>query len=409
MTEVLQRFLRYVQVDTQSDPESKTWPSTPGQLNLAHMLVDELNALGLKDVSLDENGYVMACLPSNLKGPAKTVGLIAHMDTSPEMSGKNVHPRVVQHYDGGDITLNEDLGIKLSPRDFPDLDNFTGQDLVVTDGTTLLGADDKAGVAAIMAALAELAQHPERPHGDISVGFTPDEEIGHGAERFNLENFGAEAAYTIDGGEMGELNFETFNAARAHITLKGRNVHTGAAKDRLINSIHIGLELAGMLPAAERPEHTSGYEGFYHLGSFHGSVEKTELHYIIRHHQIERFEAMKRLVEASVAYVNQKYGSGTAELDITDQYPNMRQMLEQKPEILEAAVQATQEAGLEPKIIPIRGGTDGARLTARGLPTPNIFTGGMNYHSRYEFASVQGMEKAVEVILGLVRIYAGKS
>ncbi|MDD5369591.1 MAG: peptidase T [Anaerolineaceae bacterium] len=408
MSEVVDRLLRYVQIDTQSDPDSESWPSTAKQLDLARLLVGELEALGMADVSLDENGYVMASLHSNLAFPVPVVGLIAHLDTSPEMSGAHVHPRVVEKYAGGEIVLNETEGIVLSPRDFPDLEKFTGQDLVVTDGTTLLGADDKAGVAAIMTAMAELIRNPALPHGELRVCFTPDEEIGRGAIRFNIEAFGADLAYTVDGGEAGELNFETFNAAEALITLKGRNVHPGAAKDRMVNSIYIGMELASMLPPAARPEYTAGYEGFFHLLYFEGTVEATRLTYIIRHHDRIRFEAMKALLQASVDFITAKYGERAVQLTMNDQYPNMREMLEKYPEMLETAVQATREAGLEARIIPIRGGTDGARLTERGLPTPNLFTGGMNYHSRYEYAPVQGMEKSVEVILGIIRLYAGR-
>jgi tripeptide aminopeptidase len=408
MSEVVDRFVRYVQIDTQSNPASESWPSTAKQLDLARLLVEELQAMGMADVSLDENGYVMASLHSNLDKSVPVVGFIGHMDTSPDMSGANVHPRVVEKYPGGDVILNETKGVVLSPRDFSDLENFIGQDLVVTDGTTLLGADDKAGVAAIMTAMAALIRNPALPHGEIRVCFTPDEEIGRGAIRFNIEKFGADLAYTVDGGEAGELNFETFNAAEAILTLKGRNVHPGSAKDRMVNSIFIGMELAGMLPPAARPEHTAGYEGFFHLVHFEGTVEQTRLYYIVRDHNRERFEGMKKLLQASVDFIKAKYGNQAVELAIHDQYPNMREILENYPEILETAVQATRDAGLEPEIIPIRGGTDGARLTARGLPTPNLFTGGMNYHSRYEYASVQGMEKSVEVILGIVRLYAGR-
>jgi tripeptide aminopeptidase len=408
MSEVVDRFVRYVQIDTQSNPASESWPSTAKQLDLARLLVEELQVLGMADVSLDENGYVMASLHSNLDKSVPVVGFIGHMDTSPDMSGANVHPRVVEKYPGGDVILNETKGVVLSPRDFSDLENFIGQDLVVTDGTTLLGADDKAGVAAIMTAMAALIRNPALPHGEIRVCFTPDEEIGRGAIRFNIEKFGADLAYTVDGGEAGELNFETFNAAEAILTLKGRNVHPGSAKDRMVNSIFIGMELAGMLPPAARPEHTAGYEGFFHLAHFEGTVEQTRLYYIVRDHNRERFEGMKKLLQASVDFIKAKYGNQAVELAIHDQYPNMREILENYPEILETAVQATRDAGLEPEIIPIRGGTDGARLTARGLPTPNLFTGGMNYHSRYEYASVQGMEKSVEVILGIVRLYAAR-
>lgn len=405
---ITERFFRYVKIDTQSNPASDTWPSTQKQLDLARLLVQELKSMGLVDVTLDENGYVMACLPSNLNHPAPVVGLIAHMDTSNEVTDTDVQPRLVENYTGGDVVLNEKMGIVLSPRDFPDLEKSVGEDLVVTDGTTLLGADDKAGVTAIMTALDILVCEPGRPHGEVRIGFTPDEEIGRGANRFNIQKFGADLAFTIDGGEAGEINFETFNAAWGEVFIHGRVVHPGSAKGIMVNSISIGEEFDAMLPRAERPEHTEGYEGYYHLMNFKGSVEETKLRYLIRDHDRDRFDARKKVMRTAADFLNGKYGDGTLRLEIADSYPNMGDILEKHPDILDIALQATRDIGIEPKVVPIRGGTDGARLTEKGLPTPNLFTGGMNYHSRYEYASVQGMEKSVQVILRILELYAEK-
>jgi tripeptide aminopeptidase len=406
MSSVVERFLRYAQIDTQSDPKSETFPSTARQLDLARLLAHELEELGLAEVSVDPNGYVMAGLPSNLSRPAPVVGLIAHMDTSPELTGAGVCPRIVAHYDGGDIVLNVERNIVLSPRDFPELAEFTGQALITTDGNTLLGADDKAGAAEIMAALEVLVAHPERPHGALRICFTPDEEVGHGADRFDLGRFAADVAYTMDGGELGELNYECFNAAKAEIHLHGKSVHTGTAKGKLINAVEVAMELDRLLPAAERPQYTEGYEGFYHLGELHGSVDQAELTYILRDHDREKFAARKRLVEDAVAFINRRYGAGTAELSIEDQYYNMREVLAPEQPVVQNALAAMRAVGVEPKVVPIRGGTDGARLTFMGLPTPNLFTGGHNYHGRYEYAVIPTMEKAVETILKLVELYA---
>ena len=406
MSTVVERFLRYVQIDTQSNPHSESFPSAEKELNLANLLARELEALGLQGVSVDANGYVMGTLPSNLDRAAPAVGLIAHMDTSPEFSGAGVSPQVIQAYDGGDIVLSVDQNIILSPRDFPELRSYIGQALITTDGTTLLGADDKAGVAEIMAALDELAAHPERPHGKLCIGFTPDEETGHGADRFDLARFGADLAYTIDGGEIGEINYENFNAARAKICVHGRSVHTGYAKGKMIHAAEIAVELDRLLPADERPQLTEGYEGFYHLGHIEGGVEEAELFYILRDHDRAKFEVRKERITGVVEEINRRYGAGTASLELEDQYYNMREKLSPDMPLVENALRAMREVGVEPKVMPIRGGTDGARLTYMGLPTPNLFTGGHNYHGRYEYVPIPSMEKAVEVIVRLVEVYA---
>jgi tripeptide aminopeptidase len=405
MSSVVERFLRYVQVDTQSAYDAESFPSTAKQLNLAHILADELKDLGLEQVGVDANGYVMGWLPSNLDHPALALGLIAHMDTSPELSGAGVCPKIVERYDGGDILLSAEKHIVLSPRDFPELLEYKGQAIITTDGSTLLGADDKAGVAEIVAALGELAAHPERPHGRVCVCFTPDEEVGSGADRFDIPRFGADLAYTMDGGEIGEFNFENFNAARARIILHGKSVHPGSAKGKLINAAQVATELDHLLPPAERPEYTEGYEGFYHLSSLHGSVETAELVYILRDHDRAKFEARKQVVAGIVAFINQRYGAGTAELAMEDQYYNMREKLAPEMPVVKYALSAMQAAGVTPRVLPIRGGTDGARLTFMGLPTPNLFAGGHNFHGRYEYVPIPSMEKAVEVILKLVELY----
>ena len=402
---VLDRFLDYVKFDTQSDELTNLWPSTPGQYKFAEYLQGKLREMGLQDITLDENGYLMATLPANTDKPLPTIGFIAHMDTSPDMSGRHVNPRIVSAYPGGDITLNEAEGIILSPREFPELEHYLGQDLVVTDGTTLLGADDKAGIAEIMAAVEYLQQHPEIKHGNVRIAFNPDEEIGRGAHRFNVEQFGCEWAYTMDGGEVGELEYENFNAASAKITFLGRNVHPGYAKHKKINSLRVATQFAIMITRWETPEHTEGYEGFYHLVGMQGTVEKTELTYIIRDFDRDRFERRKKEFEHLVRKINKEF-PGCASLEIKDQYSNMREKVEPVSHIVEVAEQAMKNVDLTPKVVPIRGGTDGAQLSFKGLPCPNIFAGGLNFHGRYEFVPVPSMVKAAEVIVEIIKLVA---
>jgi len=404
MEKVVERFIRYVQFDTKSDPSSETCPSTSKQLALGQELVRELKELGLADAAIDENGYVMATLPSNMDVETKVIGFIAHMDTSPDMSGENVKPKLVENYDGGDIVLNSENGIVLSPTDFPDLKNYIGDTLITTDGTTLLGADNKAGIAEIITAVEYLIENPDIKHGTIKIGFTPDEEIGRGADKFDVEKFNADFAYTVDGGPIGELEYENFNAAGAKIKIHGRNVHPGASKNKMKNSVLIAMELNSMLPVAERPEYTDGYEGFFHLNNFNGDVEETNIVYIIRDHFKDRFEKKKKLIEEAVSFLNLKYGEGTIDLQLKDQYFNMKEKIEPVMEIVDLAKKAMLEVGVTPNIKPVRGGTDGARLSYMGLPCPNIFTGGHNFHGKYEFASVASMKKAVEVILKIVEL-----
>ncbi len=402
---LVDRFLQYVKFDTQSDELTNLTPSTPGQMIFARHLKAELENLGLKDVTLDDNGYLMATLPSNLDGGAKvsTVGFIAHLDTSPDMSGRHVSPRIVENYDGGDIELNASSGIVLSPNDFPELSKYRGQALIVTDGSTLLGADDKAGVAEIISAMEYLMAHPEIKHGDIRIAFNPDEEIGQGAHKFDVAHFGADFAYTMDGGEVGELEYENFNAAVAKVTFKGRNVHPGYAKHKMINSMRIANQFIIMLPRWETPEHTEGYEGFYHLVGMEGSVENTVLTYIIRDHDRDRFERRKKELEHLARKINNEF-PGCCTLEIRDQYYNMREKIEPVMYIIDIAQQAMRDAGVEPKVQPIRGGTDGAQLSFKGLPCPNIFAGGLNFHGRYEFVPIPSMEKAMMTIVEIARI-----
>jgi tripeptide aminopeptidase len=409
MSNVIERFLRYVKIDSESDFDSETCPSTLKQMDLARLLKEELEALSLQDVSLDENGYVMATLPGNTSRNVPVIGWIAHMDTSPDMSGKGVNPQWVENYDGGDIVLNSEKNIVLSPLDFPELKQYFGQPIITTDGTTLLGADDKAGIAAIMAAIEYLVTHPEVEHGTLKVGFTPDEEIGRGADRFDVQKFGADFAYTLDGGELGELEFENFNAAGARIEVKGRSVHPGTAKDKMINSINIAMDIAGMLPPNMRPEHTEKYDGFFHLMHFDGTLEKTSLLYIIREHDHDKFEWQKGLIEKAVDYANYKYGPGTVSLALTDQYYNMKEKILPVFHIIETAREAMLELDITPKIIPVRGGTDGARLSFMGLPCPNLFTGGHNAHGRFEYLPAKSLERSVDVILKIVELYTFKS
>ncbi len=407
MENLLNRFLRYVQIDTQSDPESKTSPSTVKQFDLAKLLVEELRELGLSDVKLDEHCYVYATLPGNVDRQVPVIGFIAHLDTTPDFTGSNVNPLVHENYDGGDLVLNKDLNIILSPKEFPELTNYKGQTLITSDGTTLLGADDKAGIAEIMAALEYLINNPQIKHGKIRVAFTPDEEIGRGTEHFDVQGFGADFAYTVDGGPIGELEFENFNAAEAKVFVHGKNVHPGTAKNKMINSIRVAMEFDSLLPQHQRPEHTEGYEGFYHLMSFKGDVEQSQLHYIIRDHDRQKFEARKQLFKDIAWFLNKKYNHDLIELSLRDQYYNMREKIEPVMYIVDLAKRAMQEVGVEPKIKPIRGGTDGAMLSFKGLPTPNIFTGGHNFHGRYEYIPFQSMQKAVEVIVKIAEMAVG--
>lgn len=404
---LVDRFLQYVKFDTQSDELTNMTPSTPGQMVFAEHLRDELIEMGLQDVSLDENGYLFATLPSNIRDRVEvpTVGFIAHLDTSPDMSGRHVTPRIVQNYDGGDILLNESTETVLSPTDFPELKHYVGQDLIVTDGNTLLGADDKAGIAEIVTAMDYLIKHPEIQHGTIRVGFNPDEEIGQGAHKFDVEKFGCDFAYTMDGGEIGELEFENFNAAVARVTFIGRNVHPGYAKHKMINSMRIANQFVIMLPRWETPEHTEGYEGFYHLISMEGTVEKTVLTYIIRDHDRDRFERRKKELEHLVRKINNEFPN-CCSIEIKDQYYNMREKIEPVMHIIEVAEQAMRNEGVEPKVQPIRGGTDGAQLSFKGLPCPNIFAGGLNFHGRYEYVPIPSMEKATAVIVEICRLVA---
>ena len=423
MEKVLDRFLRYVSIDTQSNEDSESQPSTAKQLNLLRMLRDELQALGV-DATLDEYGYVMGSIPSNLEGAASAlgatsasgaasgaakvpaIGFIAHVDTAPDASGADIKPQIINEYDGGDIPLKGVPGLALKPSEFPELLHYVGQTLVTTDGTTLLGADDKAGVAEIMDAVQYIVEHPEFKHGEIKIGFTPDEEIGRGVVKFDVAKFGAEYAYTMDGGEVGELEFENFNAASAKIHIQGRNVHPGYAKGKMKNAILIASELNGLLPVEQRPEYTDGYEGFFHIIGFNGTVEEADIAYIIRDHDRAAFEAKKVLMGKCVDFINEKYGEGTAVATVKDQYYNMREMVEPHYHVVEKAKKAMEMAGVKPKVQPIRGGTDGANLSFKGLPCPNIFAGGLNFHGKMEFVPVQSIEKASQVILGIISLYA---
>ncbi|MBJ2184364.1 MAG: peptidase T [Muribaculaceae bacterium] len=401
---LVDRFLDYVKFDTQSDELTNLTPSTPGQMIFAKHLRDKLEEMGLSDITLDDNGYLMASLPGNITDrEVPVVGFIAHLDTSPDMSGRHVKPRIVRDYAGGAITLNEELGIVLSPDEFPEMLNYKGDDLIVTDGTTLLGADDKAGIAEIISAVEYLQQHPEIKHGTVRIAFNPDEEIGQGAHKFDVERFGADWAYTMDGGEIGELEYENFNAAVARVTFRGRNVHPGYAKHKMINSMRIANQFVIMLPRWETPEHTEDYEGFYHLVSMQGTVEETVLTYIIRDHDRDRFERRKKELEHLSRKINHEF-PGCCSIEIKDQYYNMREKVEPQMHIVDIAEEAMRRAGVKPKVQPIRGGTDGAQLSFKGLPCPNIFAGGLNFHGRYEFVPVQSMQKAMDVIVEIARI-----
>ncbi|MGG4446484.1 peptidase T [Brevibacillus porteri] len=408
-TEIINRFISYAQVDTQSDENSETCPSTPGQLVLAQMLVDELQAIGMQEVTMDSNGYVMATLPSNTDKEIPTIGFLAHMDTATDFTGAGVKPQVIENYNGQDIVLNEALTIVLSPRDFSELTGYKGHTLITTDGTTLLGADDKAGIAEIMTAMAYLIRHPELKHGKVRVAFTPDEEIGRGPDKFDVSAFDAVYAYTMDGGPLGGIEYESFNAASAIITCKGKNVHPGSAKGKMVNAAKIAMELHGRLPIHETPEETEGYEGFYHLSSIQGDVEQTQLRYLIRDHDRNRFQERKSHLARIVEELQKKYGEKRIELEIKDEYFNMREKIEPVMEVVDIATQALENLGIVPIIQPIRGGTDGSQLSYMGLPTPNIFTGGENYHGRFEYVSVDNMMHAVNTIIEIVKLYEQRS
>ena len=394
-----ERFLKYVSFDTQSNDQTRLTPSTPGQMIFAQYLKTELESLGLEEITLDEHGYLFATLPANIEKEVPTIGFIAHLDTSPDMTGQHVTPRIVEKYDGTDIVLCTEDNVILSPTQFPELLDHVGEDLIVTNGKTLLGADDKAGIAEIVSAMAYLKAHPEIKHGKIRVAFNPDEEIGAGAHLFDVEKFGCQWAYTMDGGEVGELEYENFNAALAKITFKGRNIHPGYAKNKMINSISVANRFIGMLPAGETPECTSGYEGFYHLIAIQGDVEQTTLIYIIRDHDRTKFEHRKQEVERLVKLINTEFGSEIASVELNDQYYNMREQIEPVMHIIDTAFAAMEAVGVKPNVRPIRGGTDGAQLSYKGLPCPNIFAGGLNFHGRYEFVPIQNMEKAMNVIV----------
>lgn len=407
MENILDRFLRYVSVDTQSDPESESQPSSEKQLNLLRMLRDELQAMGV-EATLDEYGYVMGSIPSNCGKDVPAVGFIAHVDTSPDASGADIKPRIIRNYDGGDILLNAASGLSLKVSDFPELEGYKGQTLITTDGTTLLGADDKAGVAEIMDAVQYIVEHPEFKHGEIKIGFTPDEEIGRGVVKFDVAKFGAKYAYTMDGGAIGELEYENFNAASATVHIQGRNIHPGYAKGKMLNAILIGMELNSLLPVEQRPEYTEGYEGFFHIVSFNGTVEEADFAYIIRDHDMDLYEHKKKVLAQCVDFINAKYGEGTATLTVKHQYYNMRKEVEPHYHIVEKAVKAMEMEGIKPHIQPIRGGTDGANLSFMGLPCPNIFAGGHNFHGKLEYVPLESMEKASKVIVNIISLFAAE-
>lgn len=405
MNNLVERFLRYVSVDTQSNEDSQTQPSTMKQLNLLSMLRVELLAMGV-EATLDEYGYVMARIPSNVDAHVPAVGFISHVDTSPDASGADIKPQIIHDYDGSAIALKGVDGLYLDPKDFPELLRHKGEDLITTDGTTLLGADDKAGVAEIMNAVEYIMTHPEFKHGPICIGFTPDEEIGRGVAKFDVARFGADYAYTMDGGEVGELEFENFNAAAATVTIQGRNVHPGYAKGKMKNAILIGMELNSLLPIEQRPEYTSDYEGFFHIISYKGTVENCTFSYILREHDLDKHEAQKAELRRCVDFINAKYGEGTASVEIRHQYYNMRKQVEPHYHIVEKAIKAMEMEGIKPKVQPIRGGTDGANLSFMGLPCPNIFAGGLNFHGKFEWVSIQSMEKASKVVLNIISLFA---
>ena len=408
METLTNRFLRYVAVETTSNPDSETFPSAECEWNLLRMLAEELKAMGI-EANVDQYGYVMATIPSNLGEEGKNVpavGFIAHVDTAPDASGKDIKPQIIENYKGGDIVLNERLGIKIAVKDFPEIEDYKGQTIITTDGTTLLGADDKAGVAEIMQMAQYIVEHPQFKHGEIKIGFTPDEEIGRGVDYFDVAKFGAKYAYTMDGGKIGELEFENFNAASAKIHIQGRNVHPGYAKNKMINAILIAMELNALLPVEQRPEYTQDYEGFFHVIGIKGAVEEADIQYIIRDHSMAKFKEKKRMMQEAVNFINTKFGEGTATLEMKDQYYNMREELMPHKQILVIAVKAMEDAGVKPVIQPIRGGTDGARLSFMGLPCPNIFAGGHNFHGKLEYLPVESMQKAYEVVLNIISNYA---
>lgn len=405
MEKLVDRFLRYVSIDTQSCEESESQPSAAKELKLLALLRDELQAFGLQ-AGLDEYGYVMATIPSNTDKDVPKIGFIAHVDTSPDAPGANVKPQIIPDYDGSDIPLKGVEGLFLKPSEFPELLAHKGETLITTDGTTLLGADDKAGVAEIMNAVQYMVEHPEFKHGEIKIGFTPDEEIGRGVVKFDVARFGADYAYTMDGGEVGELEFENFNAAAATIHIQGRNVHPGYAKGKMLNAIRIGMELNDLLPAGQKPEYTEGYEGFFHIISFKGTVEEADFSYIIRDHDMEKYEEKKKVMQRCAEQINEKYGEGVATASIKHQYYNMRKQVEPHYHIVEKAIKAMEMEGIKPKVQPIRGGTDGANLSFMGLPCPNIFAGGLNFHGKMEFVPIESMEKASKVILNIVSLFA---
>jgi len=406
--ELLNRFLKYISVDTQSDENSETYPSTAKQFDLAKILQKELIDLGLQNVSLDENCYIMATLPANTDKKVPVIGFISHMDTSPDMSGNASTARLVKDYDGKDIILNAENNVILSPTDFPEMSEYVGQTLIVTDGTTLLGADDKAGIAEIMTAVEYLVKHPEVKHGTIRIGFTPDEEIGRGVDKFDVKKFDAEFAYTLDGGGIGELEYENFNACSAKVYIQGKNIHPGYAKNKMMNAMIMAMEFNSLLPVNERPEFTQDYEGFYHIVKMEGAVEKAYLQYIVRDHDKAKFEKKKVFISELTAYMNQRYGDKTFTLELKDQYFNMREMVEPVYHVVATAQEAMEQLGIAPKVVPIRGGTDGARLSYMGLPCPNIFAGGHNFHGKYEYVPLESMVKASEVILKIIELYTAK-
>ena len=407
MENLLDRFLRYVAVDTQSDPESESQPSSAKELDLLNMLCNELQKMGV-EASIDEYGYVMGSIPSNSGENIPAIGFIAHVDTSPDASGANIRPQIIRDYDGKDILLDPATGLSLKTEDFPELKGYAGQTIITTDGTTLLGADDKAGVAEIMDAVQYIMSHPEFKHGAVKIGFTPDEEIGRGVVKFDVKKFGADYAYTMDGGAIGELEYENFNAASATVHIQGRNIHPGYAKGKMRNAILIGMEMNGLLPVEQRPEFTEGYEGFIHIVGFNGTVEEATFSYIIRDHDIKLFEDKKEMVKKCADFINLKYGKGTATVEIKHQYYNMRKEVEPHYHIIEKAVKAMEMEGIKPHIQPIRGGTDGANLSFMGLPCPNIFAGGHNFHGKLEYVPLESMEKASKVIVNIISLFADK-
>lgn len=406
--EILNRFLKYIKIDTQSNEDSQTCPSTAKQSDLAQVLRDELLAMGLKEVILDDNGYLIATLPANTDKKIPTIGFLAHLDTSPDMSGTNINPQILKNYDGKDIVLDKKNNVILNIKEFPELKEYEGQTIITSDGTTLLGADDKAGIAEIMTAMDYLLKHPEIKHGTIKIGFTPDEEIGRGVDKFDVAKFNAEFAYTLDGGGIGELEYENFNAAHAKVIFNGRNIHPGYAKDKMINAMILAMEFNSMLPHNERPEFTQDYEGFYHLMKMEGTVENASIQYIIRDHDRAKFEARKVFIQQTVDYLNRKYRENTVVLELKDQYYNMREQVEKVFHVVETAKKAMELVGVVPKVVPIRGGTDGARLSYMNLPCPNIFAGGHNFHGKYEYIPVESMVKAVDVIIKIIELYSQK-